>query len=263
MRLLHVSCAVLLACLPVVAAAPDDVIEFPAAPVVPLPPAPPPHAANKLAAGQVFDIRCKTNCVVRAYPAGLVSITKEVVPAGETLRVRDEFVDGAKSRTYKGPVTIYSVRAIGTGKVDVVVTPVGFKVESEIKTVGLDVDAGQGPQPPPPDPKPKPKPEPEPDPVVKVESVWVVVVEDANAPRTLDTAKALNDGFWVTLKPKHDFRHYRSDSVTAVENGYVEQAKKVGYPAVLVLDAKDGDVLKAFKLGGVDGIKDAVRGVVK
>lgn len=115
-----------------------------------------------------------------------------------------------------------------------------------------------------PDPKPKPNPDPKPDPdVVKVDSVWVIVVEDAAGPRTVETAQALNDPFWQALRPKHDFRHYQSDSATAVGNGYVEQAKAVGMPAVLILDKKDGAPLKAFKLGKVADINSAVREVAK
>ena len=101
-------------------------------------------------------------------------------------------------------------------------------------------------------------------PAPKVESVWVIVVEDADAVRTVETAKLLNDTYWPTLKPKHDFRFYLSDAQTAKENGYTDAAKAVGYPAVLVVNAKDGDVLKAFKSNGTIGqVQDAVKGVVK
>lgn len=149
------------------AAAPED-IEFPAAPVTPAPPA----ASVKLPAGTVYDIRCKVPCVVRAYPAELVTIGKEEVPAGETLRVRDEFFDGAKSHVYKGPLAVYSVRAAGKGTVQVVVTPIGFKHENEIKTVTLVVD-GTGPQPPPQPPGPQPPDPPQPGPVTSFRVVFV------------------------------------------------------------------------------------------
>ena len=260
----HVAAVALLAVATALgAAAPPEaapVIELPPAPVPP--PVPQPVGARvKLGAGQAYDVRAKVPCVVRAYPAGLVSVETETVAAGETLRVREAFTDGAKSRTYRGPLTVYSVRAVGTGACELVVTPLGLKSETEIVTVALDVDAGQGPIPPP-KPKPEPKPDPKPEPV-KVESVWVIVVEDASAPRTLDTAKALNDPFWAGLKPKHSFRHYLSTAKPAIDNGYVEQGKRVGFPAVLILDAKDGDVLKAFTLGTVADLDAQVKAVVK
>jgi hypothetical protein len=156
-----------------IAAAPP--IELPVAPPAPVPPAPPPGASVKLAAGQVYDVRCSVPCVVRAYPPGLVSIDAEAVPAGETLRVRDNFTDGAKSRAYKGALTVYSVRAVASGKCDLVITPLGFKAEAEIVTVSLDVVAGKGPQPPP------PNPDVDPAPVPKVESFRVLMVYESAA----------------------------------------------------------------------------------
>lgn len=131
-------------------------IELPTPAPVPLPPAPT-TGAVKLLAGQVYDVRCSVPCVVRAYPAGLVSIDAEVVPAGETLRVRDTFTDGAKARSYKGPLTVYSVRAVASGKCDLAIVPLGLKGEADIVTVTLDVGSGKGPQPPP-DVEPAPVP---------------------------------------------------------------------------------------------------------
>ena len=42
-----------------------------------------------------------------------------------------------------------TVESAGTGRVELIIIPVGFKLESEIKRVQLDVDNGQSPQPPP------------------------------------------------------------------------------------------------------------------
>lgn len=236
-------------------AAPD--IRFPVAPPSP---APAPIAdVSRLTGEQWYVIDSDAPLIVLASPRGVVSVTEETGP----IRLRGKFVDGngkVESRTFNGK-HVYVVEAVSTGRVELLVFPVGAAKEADVIRKTIDVDAGQGPIPP---PKPTPpKPDPKPDPVVKVERVWVVVVEDALAPRTLDTAKALNDPFWAALKPKHDWRHYLSDSKTAVENGYVEQAKKVGYPAVLVLNAADGDVLRAFKLASVAGIDAAVKEVSK
>jgi hypothetical protein len=99
--------------------------------------------------------------VVKAFPKDRVSITKDVVPEGQTLRWDGNFWDGKKSHIYTGPVTIYKVEAIGKGPVDIVLIPVGFKSETEILTTTIEVDNGKEPKPD--DPKP-----PEPKPVVEL-----------------------------------------------------------------------------------------------
>ena len=115
--------------------------------------------AKALTPDVIYDIRAKTDCVIRAYPKDLVTITKDVVPAGQTLRDKGNFYDGAKTHIYVGPITIYQVKAVGKGKVDLVVIPVGFKTESDIVTVSLAVDGDAEPKPD--DPKP-------PDPIVEL-----------------------------------------------------------------------------------------------
>lgn len=165
-------------------AAPPAPIELPTPAPAPPPPQPPAGAAVKLTAGQVYDVRASVPCVVRAYPAGLVSITAEAVPAGETLRVRDTFVDGAKERAYKGPLTVYSVRPVATGKCDLVIVPFGLKAESEIVTVALDVFAGKGPQPP-----PSPDVDPAPTPV----DLWGFVVVEETSDAVAGRAALLGD----------------------------------------------------------------------
>jgi len=213
-----------------------------------------------LAADQLFVIDSDIPVLVLASPRGLVSITEEAGP----VKVRGKFVDGTgvETRTFKGK-SVVTVEAIAAGRCELLVVPVGAAKGEQVVRRTLDVIVGQGPIPPPvPRPDPKPQPEPKPDPL-RVDSVWVVVVEDAAAPRTIETATALNDPYWGGLRPKHDWRHYVSDSPTAIANGYVEQAKRVGYPAVLVLSATDGDPLRVFKLTTVAAIKTAVTEVTK
>lgn len=145
---------------------------------------------------------------------------------------------------------------------------VGFFTVGESEGVATTIIVGGGgdevaPNPKPkPDPKPEPKPQPKPQPA-KVESVWVIVVEDVNAVRTIEQARTLNDPFWASLKPKHDYRHYQSSSSVAVDNGYIEALKPVGLPGVLVIDPATGKVLKSFKLGGIGEIQNAVKEVAK
>jgi hypothetical protein len=135
-------------------APPVDAVEFPREPAAP--PAPVPNA--RLGTGQVYDIRARVDVVVRAYPPGLVRVTKDVVPAGETLRAQGDFTDGAKTHIYKGPLTVYKVEPLKAGTVQLVVTPLGLKSEADIKTVALDVLKGPGPNPPGPTPEPGPGP---------------------------------------------------------------------------------------------------------
>jgi hypothetical protein len=138
---------------------------------------------------------------------------------------------------------------------------VGFFTVGETEGVATTIVVGDGGINVAPKPKPKP-PEPKPQPV-KVDSVWVIVVEDVNAVRTIEQAKVLNDPFWATLKPRHEYRHYQSSSTVANENGYVEAAKAIGFPAVLVIDPTNGKVLKRFKMSTVAEIANAVKEVSK
>lgn len=129
--------------------------------------------------------------------------------------------------------------------------------------VVVTVVIGDGAPPVPPKPEPGPNPQPDPAPVPQADKVFVILVEDAQAARTVELARALNDPWWATLKPKHEYRFYQSDSATAKANGYTAEAERVGYPATLVLDAKDGTVLKRFKFAGIESVKTAVKEVAK
>jgi len=242
-------------------AAPADApapIRLPSGPVKPTPPAPSPDAAQKLTADLLFVVEADIPVLVLTSPNGLVSVTEDAGP----VRIRGRFVDDptkVHTRTYKGK-QVFVVEAAATGRVELLVVPAGAKSAADVVRRTIDVDAGQAPQPPPvpPDPKPDPKPDP-----AKVDKVWVIVVEEAGAARTMEVAKALNDPFWQTLKPKHDWRHYLSDNKASLDNGYTDVAKKVGYPGVLVLDARDGALLKSFKLTTAADIEKAVREVAK
>jgi hypothetical protein len=101
--------------------------------------------------------------------------------------------------------------------------------------------------------------------VQKVDKVFVVVVEDANATRSIETAKMLNDPYWKDLKQKNDYRHYRSSSSTAIESGFVAEAERVevGYPAVIVIDPATNKVLKSFKFTTMEALKQTVASFVK
>lgn len=235
---------------------------LPTAPIVPTP-MPGPDAAVTLGDGVEFVVDFETECVVSSFPVSRLKVKEHRLKAGQTLILPGRFLEGdkvvAEDREFVGPLFVYRVSVAEDGPCDLMVLPVGG---TRADMIVRRIVAKLGPQPPPVPPGPKPDPQPEPEPV-KVESVWVIVVEDADAARTIETARALNDPFWQTLKPKHDWRHYLSNSKVAADSGYVAEAAKVGYPAVLIMNAKDGDVLKAFKLSTAADIAAAVKAVSK
>ena len=105
------------------------------------------------------------------------------------------------------------------------------------------------PTPPVPPIPPGPEPPPVPPPGPKAASVWTIIIEESSE-RTAPIAKVMNDlAYWQSLKAKgHFWRFYDKDSPEAKAKGYADKAAAVGLPAVLILDAKTGGILKAFKL---------------
>lgn len=167
--------ALLLVASPAVGAEPAKTIRLPAAPVLPqpMPPAPNPGAAVRLAGDSLYVVDCKVDCVVRAHPAGLVKVVKKKGPRD----ISAKFVDGTgfvEDRTYDGPF-VFVVTAAGTGRVELDVIPIGLKAEADIVSAVIDVGAGEGPRPPPkPDDPPKPKPdEPPPKPATTFQVLMV------------------------------------------------------------------------------------------
>lgn len=165
-------------------AGPAPTIRLPTSPVVPQPLPGPPDAVLKLSADTLYVIDSDVPVIVLASPRGLVSVSEEAGP----LRIRGRFIDGAgkaESRTYKGKHVV-TVEAVASGRVELLVIPVGATKEADVIRRVIDVDAGQGPIPP---PKPKPDPDPKPDPVdpaapIPVPGLRVLVVyESADIPR--------------------------------------------------------------------------------
>lgn len=227
---------------------PGDSIILPPSPAPVVPPVPV-GAPIKLTGTLIYDVRCKVPCVVRAYPANLVSITKEEVAAGETLRVKDDFSDGAKTHSYKGAMTVYFVKALGKGAVDLVITPVGFKAESEIVTVSLDVDAGQGPQPP---PGPNPPVPPTPVPVTSFHSF---IIRESMATHTKEQVSVM-DGVkvetWLTAnctEGKNGWRRYDPQQDTTGETPTLKalwaavQPKLTTFPCLVIEVNGKADIL--------------------
>ena len=267
MRLAH---ALLLALSVAPAAVPAaDDIRFPALPVAPQPmpvPTPPPGSVDRLTADTLYVVESDVPTILLVSPPGIVAVTEDAGP----LRMRGKFAGGSgkvETRQFTGK-QVFTLEAVGSGRVEVIVVPVGAKSPTDVVRKVLDVGEGKGPQPPPvpPDPKPDPKPDPDPKPKPGPVSgpVWVIVVEQ-NADRTPETAKVLNDtAGWVEigkLPGVAGWRFYDLDSPDTKRLRYdlLAAEQKKGYPVVLVLDER-GKLLRSEKLpADTAGVRDIVR----
>lgn len=149
----------------------DPPIRVPVGPVVPLPMPPAPQPGSlRLTADTLFVIDGDAPFLVLASPAGLVSITEDAGP----LVIRGRFADGlgkVETRRFTGKQVV-TVEALATGRVELLVVPVGATKTTDVIRRTLDVEAGATPCP---DPKPDPKPEPAP--VVEGKR-WLLIVEE-------------------------------------------------------------------------------------
>jgi hypothetical protein len=155
-------------------------IRLPMTPVAPVvPPAPPPAPVadvSKLAADQWYVIDSDVPVIVLASPAGLVRVTEEAGP----VRIKGRFADGAgkvETRDYKGKHVV-TVEAVATGRVEIIVVPVGAQKAADVIRRTLDVYTGL----PPPLPDDPPKPVEPPEPVAG--PLRVLFVYESNAPLT-------------------------------------------------------------------------------
>jgi len=236
-------------------------VRLPAAPVAPAPVAPPAPAPapagdpSKLSADQWYVIDSDVPLIVLASPAGLVKVSEEAGP----VKLKGRFVDGAgkvETRTYKGK-HVYVVEAVASGRVELLVVPVGAASEKEVIRRTVDVDSGKGPIPPPkPVDPPTPKP-PEPDPVVG--PLRVIFVFESNKPlsREQDAAirspvveKYLNERCakdakgrpeWNSFDPQQQFGPGFNPTLKELFATSLVEAKKV-LPAVVVAVGRDARV---------------------
>lgn len=167
-----------------------DPIRIPVGPVVPQPmptPTPRPDAAVRLAGDALYVIDSDTPVIVLASPAGLVSITEEAGP----IKVRGRFVDGlgkVETRTFKGKQVV-TVEGLVSGRVELLIVPVGATKASDVIRRTIDVDTGTAPIPPP-TPKVDPKVDPKPAPIA-ADGLRVLVVYKANDNTMPEAQKAI------------------------------------------------------------------------
>lgn len=188
-----------------------------------------------------------TGNVIRVFkepPVGIVAVTRTRVAA-----------DGTFKLTLTGKTAGVAYVTVGQANED------QFGRLTEVVRPLLLVITVEGAQPPPPDPDPV---DPPPVPPVAAK-VWAVVVEETGE-RTVATAKVLGDlGYWKTVRDRgHNWRFYDKDSADAKARKYPQAAAGVGLPALLILDATTGKVLKAVKLpattAGIDALLKEVTG---
>lgn len=114
---------------------------------------------DKLAVDEWYVIQSNTELFVLASPSGIVDVTYEPGP----LKLKGKFAGSTGSIEIKtfDRSHIYSVSAVKSGTVELIIVPVGAKELSSVvrRTV---VVSGSGPQPPPPGPTPDPVPVPVP-----------------------------------------------------------------------------------------------------
>lgn len=217
-----------------------------------------PTAVGTLTADRLYVIDSDVPLLVIASPDGVVSVTEEPGP----IRMRGRFVDGngkTETRNYKGK-HVFSIEAVSSGRVELLIIPVGSTKTADVIRKTIDVDAGDGPRPPPDvDPKPDPKPEP------KAAAVWVVIVHETATFSESKNAILGNAAYWQSVTDRgHKWRHYDKDAPEAKANGYADRANAVGLPCLLLVDQAGGKVLKAVKLpSDTAGIDKLIADVTK
>lgn len=224
-----------------------DPIRLPVAP----PPTPTPSAITSLAADQLYVIDADVSCIVLTSPAGIVSVNEDMGP----VKIRGKFVDGcgkAELRTYKGK-TVYTVEAVATGRVELLIVPVGGGVADVIRRT-LDVSVGPGPQPP-----PKPTPDPTPTPV----ALWGFVIVEETADAVAARGALLADHTLSTLMKSKGYHWRIVDKDVVGADGKppadvlpcLNAAKGKVLPQVFLIDIK-GNIATQAALPNAAGLVD-------
>lgn len=134
-------------------------VEVPDTTPQPIPaPVPVPGTIPRIKDQEWYIINCSEPCFILVSPPGIVSVTQDAGP----IKMRGWFYGGsgkAETRTFTGKV-VFTVEAVGTGRVELMVVKDGAKTPADVFRQLLD--ANVGPLPPPPGPGPKPPPPPDP-----------------------------------------------------------------------------------------------------
>jgi len=194
-----------------------------------------------------YVVESSVPLIVIHSPTGFVSVQPEQGP----VKVRGKFADGTgktETRTFNSKY-LYFINAIKTGKIELLVVPVGLQTEQEILRQPLMI-MGQEPNPPPdptPEPKPDPKPDPTPPPVSS--SLLIEVVEDPlnRKPDTAIVLSALAE--WNALKDKgHEWRIYSTRTQEPGGQQALKDLTGVPLPGMVVRDKVTKKVLRTMPL---------------
>lgn len=217
---------------------------------VPTPMPRPASAVSKLAADEWYIVDSDVPVLVLASPEGVVSVTEDSGP----VKIRGKFADGAgkvESRTYKGK-SVFTVEAIQTGRVEILIVPVGGTAKDVIRRP-LDVSSNVGPRPPPDDGKKKDEEEKKKDdtkPIPFSGKFSMVVIEETEMAANNRGAFFADKELQAYLATKLNGKARIADKDVVDATGqppkdlapYLNHAKGKGLPQ-LYLIAPDGTVL--------------------
>jgi hypothetical protein len=197
----------------------------------------------------VFDV--PKDCLVLVSPPGIATVTKEAGP----LKMKGRFIDNANvsTRTYKGK-WVYQIDPVPgvSGRVEVLVIPVGATNESQVARKLLDMDGGgpapsPGPTPVPPGPQPPPNPGPTPPPAPSVPMSGIVFIEETDAAQTARNT-FLNDPAFVARRTQKNIKFRTADKDVVGPDGrppadlveFLDLSKNKAYPQVFLVGYNNG-----------------------
>lgn len=242
-------------------------INFPDLPApVPQPPPPPtpdPTAIPRLVPGQLYVVAGTSPFTVKAYPRGLVTVTRKIVPAGSTLTLYGNLVGmPGKSRDFGNPtkpthLAIVEVPDVAKanpagGRATIAVVPVGTSDEASWKERDIDVGPVIPPAPPVPPTPPTP---PTPAAPFSCEGLHVLFVYDSAAVTQMPAAQqAVIFGSsirtWLNAHcpagadgKTHEWRIWDPGTDVSGESAVWQAAMKVerkSVPWVVISDGKTG-----------------------
>ncbi|HEV3386579.1 MAG TPA: hypothetical protein VG097_17310, partial [Gemmata sp.] len=163
-----------------------------------------------------------------------------------------------ESRSFKGK-TIFTIEAIATGRVEVLIVPTGGTAADVIRRT-LDVTSGQGPVPP-----PNPTPNPTPTPVIPT-ALWGFVVIEETADAVATRGAMISDPTLAALLKNKGY-HWRivdKDVVGADGNPPVDvlpclnSAKGKTLPQLFLIDIK-GNIATQASLSNANGLVDLLK----
>ena len=210
------------------------------------------QVVTTLPADTLWVVESTRVLLVLSSPVGLVSITSDSGP----MKVMAKFADGSDTielRTFDAPY-LYFVQAVGKGKTEILIVPVGVSSEAEITRQMLTVSGAR----PPPDDKTDPVP---PTPVAS--HVRLVIVEDT-LNRSPETAILLNQlvGWTAFLDDGNEYRLYDQTTGEATGKQAKIDAGTTPLPAMVIYDKATGAILKVGSLSPtIDELRATIGGL--